>query len=396
MQREYRVDAMANAAGMALFANTRQRLCEEAARRIGLDDFGTPDFHEGLDLLLAAMDEAGLSDQGRIAARETVLGVLTARLRAIGGFKAHPQAMARPIVRPLIVTGIVRSGTTALHKLLSMDPQFQGVEHWLCTAPQPRPPRDQWAGNADFQQAKAALDAMIAQAPELLEDHGMAVDTVEESLNLLPQNFCSNMFPSQMVIPEYDRWYRAQDDTGSYRRLADNLRLIGAHEPERTWLLKNPTDTYSLREVLNVFPDAMVVQTHRDPLQSVPSVVNLIAASHRMFRGERADIPGAYAREEEFWALALGRAEEVKDANPGVVFDVQFGDFIRDQIGVVQTIYDHFGLVLSPHAETAMRGWLAANPRRSNTLQRFTPEDYGHSSEALKERYADYRQRYGY
>lgn len=382
--------------GVEHFAGTRPQLCEEAARRSGLDDFGEPDFHEGLDLLLAGMDGADLSAHGRVAAREGVLGHLTARLRAIHGFKSHAEAMARAIVRPLIVTGIVRSGTTALHKLLAMDPQFQGAEHWLCAAPQPRPPRDQWAGNPDFQQAKAALDAMIAQAPEFFEEHGMAVDTVEESLNLLPQNFCTNMYPSQLVIPEYDRWYRAQDDTASYRRFADNLRLIGAHDPDRTWLLKNPTDTYSLREVLDVFPDAMVVQTHRDPLQSVPSVVNLIGAAHRIFRGDRADIAGVYAREEEFWALALARADAVKDANPGVVFDVRFGNFLRDQIGVVQAIYAHFGLVLSAQAETAMRAWLAANPRRSTTLQRFTPEDYGHSSGALKERYADYRKRYGY
>lgn len=378
------------------FAGRRAELCEEASRRTGLDDYGASDFHEGLDLLLDDLDGAGLSDQGAIGVREFVLGLLIARLRANAGFKAHPEAMRRPIVRPLIVTGIVRSGTTALHKLLSMDPQFQGAEHWLCGAPQPRPPRDQWESNPDFQQAKAILDALVAQAPEMVDDHGMAVDTVEESLNLLPQCFRSNMFPSQFVIPAYDRWYRAQDDTPSYRRFADNLRLIGAHEPDRTWLLKNPTDTYSMQEVLNVFPDAMIVQTHRDPLQSVPSVVNLIGAAHRIFRGDQADLPGVFAREEEFWDLALRRADAVKDANPGRVFDVDFRDFVGDQMGVVRRIYDHFGLVLSAQAEAAMLGWLAANPRRSTTMQRFTPEDYGHSSDALKERYTAYRRRYGY
>lgn len=389
------MSAIAEAGEGTGFVGQRQKLCEEATRRTGLDDFGEPDFHEALDLLLDDLAASGLSPMGATAARENVLGHLTGRLRSNAGFKANPEAMRRPVVRPLIVTGIVRSGTTALHKLLSMDPQFQGVEHWLCAAPQPRPPRSQWAGNPDFQQAKGILDAMIAQAPEFLEDHGMAVDTVEESLNLLPQSFCSNMFPSQFAVPNYDRWYRAQDDTPSYRRFADNLRLVGAYD-DRTWLLKNPTDTYSLREVLNVFPDAMVVQTHRDPLQSIPSVVNLIAAAHRMFRGEKADVPGVYAREEGFWTEALARADAVKDSHPGVVLDVQFGDFVKDQLGVVAQIYDHFGLRLSAEAEAAMRGWLSANPRRSTTMQRFTPEDYGHSSGALKERYAAYRRRYGY
>lgn len=386
---------VADAGEAVRFAGTRQELCEEASRRTGLTDFGGTDFHEPLDILLNDLDDAGFSSGGAIGARENLLGFLTARLRATEGFKHHPEAMKRPIVRPLIVTGIVRSGTTALHKLLSMDPQFQGAEHWLCAAPQPRPARAEWAGNPDFQRAKAILDAMIEQAPEFFDDHGMAVDTVEESLNLLPQSFCSNMFPSQFVAPNYDRWYRAQDDTASYERFADNLRLIGAHD-ERRWLLKNPTDVFSLQEVLNVFPDAMVVQTHRDPLQSIPSVVNLIGAAHRLFRGDKADIPAVYAREEEFWALALSRADAIKDAHPGQVFDAQFGDFVKNQIGVVEQIYAHFGLELSAEAESAMRVWLEANPRRSTTMQRFTPEDYGHSSEGLKERYKAYRQRYGY
>lgn len=388
--------AIAQAGEGTRFAGKRDQFCAEAVRRTGLDDFGALDFHEGLDLLLADLEHAGLSKHGEIAARENVLGFLTARLRAVDGFKKHPEAMKRPITRPLIVCGIVRSGTTALHKLLSMDPQFQSPEHWLCSAPQPRPARSEWQSNPDFQNAKAILDAMIAQAPEMLEDHGMAVDTVEESLNLLPQTFCSNMFPSQFVVPNYDAWYRAQDDTPSYLHFADNLRLIGAHEPDRTWLLKNPTDAFSLQEVLNVFPDAMIVQTHRDPLQSVPSVVNLIGAAHRIFRGDKADASGVYAREEAFWQQALARADAVKDANPGKVFDVQFKDFVTDQMGVVRQIYAHFGLALSAEAEAAMLGWLEANPRRSTTMQRFTPEDFGHDSDGLKMRYSAYRERYGY
>lgn len=382
--------------GVDQFSWSREQLCDEAVRRTGLSDFGGTEFHEALDLLLSDLDTAGLSPTGSIGARENILGHLSGRLRSVEGFKLHPQAMGRQIVRPMIVTGIVRSGTTALHKLLSMDRQFQGIEHWLCAAPQPRPRRDQWESHPDFQKAKAVLEAMIAQAPEFLEDHGMAVDTVEESLNLLPQSFCSNMFSSQFAVPGYDRWYRVQDDTPSYRRFADNLRLIGANDPHRTWLLKNPTDTFSLQEVLNVFPDAMIVQTHRDPLQSIPSVVNLIGAAHRMFRGEKADIPAVYAREEEFWELALRRADTVKDANPGKVYDVQFVNFVKNQMDIIEQIYEHFGLDLSPQAEAAMRDWLVANPRRSTTMQRFRPEDHGHSSDALKDRYAAYRTRYGY
>ncbi len=204
------------------------------------------------------------------------------------------------------------------------------------------------------------------------------------------------LFRSQTSIPKYDAWYKSTDDTFSYRHFADNLRLIGANDPERTWLLKNPTDAFSLQQVLNVFPDAMIVQTHRDPLQAVPSIVNLLAGAHRFYVGEQADMAKVFAREQEMWALAVERADAVKAAIPGRVVDVDFGNFVRDQMGVVQKIYDHFGLTLSAAAETAMRNWLAANPRKSTTMQRFTPEDWGGSTGNLVERYAAYRERYGF
>lgn len=379
------------------FAKSKALLQAEARIRTGLEDFGTDEWREGYDRLLDEFDHAGFSDQGAMAAREHIIANLTARLRAIAGFNAHPEAMARPIVRPMIVTGIVRSGTTALHKLLAMDPQFQGTEHWLCAAPQPRPPLSDWAGNPDFQQARSALAAMIDVAPEVLEDHGMAVDAVEESLNILAHGFHCNMYPSQFAVPEYDHWYRSRDDISSYRYLANVMRLVGAHEQEKTWLIKNPTDSFSLDEVLKVFPDAMIVQTHRDPLQAVPSVVNLIGGAHRMYRGEgNIDYPAIFAREQEMWAQAMERADTVKASKQGRVFDIQFNEFVHDQLGTVRTIYDYFGLALSAEPEAAMRRWLAANPRKSQVMQRFTPEHFGGNTSELLSRNAAYRARCGY
>lgn len=378
------------------FTGAQQALLEEAARRAGHDDFGNDEFREGFERLVGELDRAGLTAEGTYAAREFVLVSLVGRLKAVAGFKARPDALAKPIGRPLVIAGIVRSGTTALHKLLSMDPQFQGIEHWLCAAPQPRPPRAAWPDNPDFREAKAAMDAMLAISPELGTEHGMAVDTVEESLNVLAHCFASNMFPSMFDIPEYDAWYRSIDDTFAYRYFADVLRLVGADTTDRTWLLKNPTDAYSMQQVINVFPDAMIVQTHRDPVQAVPSIVNLIGGAHRQYRGAEVDYGHVYRRELDFDALAMQRAEETRDRHPGRVFDVQFNDFVRNQMGVVEQIYAHFDLTLSAEAESAMRGWLDANPRRPGAIQRYTAEDYGGSSDEIRERFATYRARHGY
>lgn len=383
--------------GIERFDASKETLLAEAEARTGLNDFGSEEWREGYERLLDELDEAGFSSAGAQAAREHILSNLVARLRAVEGFRRRPEALALRVKRPLVITGIVRSGTTALHKLLAMDPQFQGAEHWICAAPQPRPARSGWRDNEDFRRAEQALGAMAAVSPEVLDDHGMAVDEVEESLNVLSHGFHSNMFPSQYTVPRYDAWYRSTSDTASYRYFADVLRLIGADDPARTWLVKNPTDTFSLDEVLEVFPDAMVVQTHRDPLQAVPSIVNLIGGAHRMFRGEgNVDYNAVFLREQEMWAQAMERAEQAKEAHPGSVYDVQFADFVRGPMGVVYAIYGHFGLSLSAKAEAAMIAWLDANPRKSATMQRFTPEDFGGNTHLLKERFSNYRERYGY
>jgi hypothetical protein len=212
---------------------------------------------------------------------------------------------------------------------------------------------------------------------------------------LLPQTFCNNAIATQWDLPTYDAWYRRQDETASYARFAANLNLIGRLEPEKRWLLKNPTDTFAVGAVLEVFPDAMVVQTHRDPLEAIPSVVNLVAAAQGMLQGH-ASRERIMARETSFWCEAMERIEQAKARRPGGFFDVEFREFVRDQLGVVQRIYGHFGLELRPEAERAMRDWLAAHPRRPGALQRHRPEDFGMTSAALAEHYAEYRSRRAY
>lgn len=379
------------------FTASRQSFFDAASAATRLDDFGQDDYSEGFDLFLDCLDrETTLSAAGRAMTIGQIEMFLASRLYSEAGWKQRPDALRRPVQAPLIITGIVRSGTTALHKLMSIDPQFQGLEHWLARAPQPRPPRASWAGIPAYRNAAGVLDGMIEDAPEMKADHMMAADEVEESIFLLPQSFTNNMFPSQWNIPSYDAWYRRQDETASYRRFAKNLQLIGADEPERRWLLKNPTDLLAMDAVLNVFPDAMIVQTHRDPLQAVPSVASLIAAARRLFEGVQSDPAEVGRRETEFWALALARAEATQGRTQKPLFDLEFSDFAQDQLGAVKAIYRHFGLELNREVEAAMQAWLARNPRKSTSLHRFTPEDFGVKTSALRARYADYRTRHGY
>jgi hypothetical protein len=281
---------------MASSILTSDALLAASTARTGLSDFGDPAFREGLDLLLSDITAIDLDRPHAEASAFRIGQSLDTRALAVKGLKDHPEVLAEPVRAPIVIAGLVRSGTTALHLLMSLDPQFQGPEHWLAVYPMPRPPVATWATVPEYRAEKAALARFLQMSPEAAEDHMMTAEGIEESLFILASSFASNMFPSMWHVPNYDAWYRGRDDTDSYRWLADVLRLIGAGD-ERRWLLKNPTDLFSLREVLSVFPDAMVIQTHRDPVDAMPSISNLIYSARRAFCGEKAD------------AADVGRAE---------------------------------------------------------------------------------------
>ena len=363
--------------------------------RTGLSDFGDPAYREGLDLLLSGIRALDLPAPFAQATAGRIGQSLDTRAMAVEGLKRHCEVLDTPIRQPLIIAGLVRSGTTALHQLLSLDPQFQGPEHWLTMAPMPRPPRAQWADIPHYRAIADGIAAFVASAPEMLDDHMMSAEGIEESLFILASSFASNMWPSMWPVPRYDAWYLHRDDSDSYRWLADVLRLIGKDD-ERRWLLKNPTDLFSLRELLLVFPDAMIVQTHRDPVDAMPSICNLILAAQRVFAGDRADPLAIGRRETEMWATALDRAEAARANSANRFFDIEFRDFTADQLGTVKRLYARFDLTLAPATEAAMRGWLDAHPRRAGSGPRYRAEDFGLSAAGLRERFALYRARRGY
>jgi hypothetical protein len=140
----------------------------------------------------------------------------------------------------------------------------------------------------------------------------------------------------------------------------------------------------------------LIVQTHRDPIQSIPSVVDLIAAARRLFENEDSPAEAVARRELTFWAEAMQNAAAARRRTQKPGFDLEFHDFVRDQLGAVKAIYAHFDLELTPETERGMQAWLDSHPRRSTTLQRFTPEDFGVQTGEMRELFADYRAAHGY
>lgn len=377
----------------APFVELEEDLHRDAARLTGLSDFGATDYRVGLKVLLAALDsDPKLTLVGRQFAYGTLRSTLTARLHTQRGWTARPECLARSIHRPLVITGIPRTGTTALHKLLSMDAQFQGLEHWLTETPMVRPLRSTWAGHPAFEASVASLEAFFTMMPEMRKAHDIVAEEVDECLEVLRQSFVSNRFPSSVFLPSYDRWFLQQEETASYRRYADILRLVGAND-DRRWLLKNPGHVAQIEALLTVFPDACVVQTHRDPVKAIPSLCSTLHMARRMFEGEAARPEVLGPRECAYWQRAVERTEQVRRLRPAQFCDVDHRRFHLDPLGIVREIYAHFDLTLSAQAERSMQGWIERDRARAQDEHRYTVEGYGVSEKQIRDAFAAYRER---
>ena len=361
-----------------------------ASRITGLTDFGPDDYTDGLEALLESYEkDADLTPLGRKMSRGMLRGALTSRLFSEAAWQAHPEYAGVRVERPIFVTGLPRTGTTALHRLLTADPAHQGLEMWLIEMPQPRPPRDTWASNPVFQHLQAAFEQHHIAHPEFMGVHYMAADQVEECWQLLRQSMRSISCECLAHLPGYSAWLRGQDWTGAYRRHRRNLQLIGLPDAGRRWVLKNPSHLFALDALLAVYPDALIIQTHRAPRTAIASVCSLAAHATDGWSGTfRGAVVGA--DQLELWARGLETFTAARATYaPAQFFDVQYEEFTTDPVGTAAAIYDHFGLPLTPAAERAMRTLHAdSTAGDARPAHQYTLADFGLTPEAVDARFS--------
>jgi len=370
-----------------------------ATRLTGLDDFGADDYRDGLAVLLEsyARDE-DLTPLGSKMSRVFLRGALVARLLSEAAWRRYPEHAAVGIDRPVFVTGLPRTGTTALHRLLTADPAHQGLELWLTQAPQPRPPRESWAADPVFAQMQLAYAQHHVEHPEFMGVHYIAPDQVEECWQLLRQSMRSISFECLAHLPTYSAWLAGQDWTGAYRRHRRNLQLIGLPDIGQRWVLKNPSHLFALDELLAAYPDALVIQTHRAPRVAIASACSLAAHATEGWSGRFAD--EVIGRDQlELWARGLEHFTAVRARHDQARFcDVRYEDFVADPLGTVESVYACFGLPLSGAAADAVRAVLAegavpgggaAGERGQGAAprHRYALADFGLTGEQVDERF---------
>lgn len=378
-------------------ALTPEALKAEALRRAGGPlDFGSALLDEPLAILCRSLnDEIEFHALGRLQVFNQLVGLLTMRLRFEDLWRRHPEILDQPIERPIIVIGLPRSGTTILHRLLSRDPAKRSSPFWEQvapladgdpTAPQPDPdPR--------LTRMRQSLDMLDTVVPDLKLMHELTADEPDEDISLLIFAFASLQFEWSYRVPAYSRWYQAFDHTEGYRYFRRVLQTLQWLRGGDRWVLKAPQHLEQLRPLLSVFPDAVLVQTHRDP---VPAIISL--ASLTTYGGRRYyDHPNPHAVGADMASIVerlLRKGVEDRPKDDRRFVDIQFADLIADPLDCVRRIYAASGDTLGPEAEAAMRAWIDDNRQGKHGGHDYAAEDFGLDIGDLRRRLGFYQDRF--
>ena len=385
------------AVGVPVVRLDADTLCERARRATGLDDFGDPWFRQPLGVLLESMErEAAMHTLGRVIARTDLTRLLENRLRMTDVITRHPEITAAPVARPLFVVGLPRTGTSILHELLAQDPANRVPMTWEVMHPYPPPERASYTSDPRIAALDKHLSGVDRLLPEFKKMHPMGAELPQECVAMTAHDFASMLFSTTHRVPSYQRWLDRADLRPVYASHRRQLQYLQWRCPAEHWVLKSPGHLWALDALLAEYPDACVVQTHRDPLKVVASLASLVATLRTMASN---DIDQAAIGREwtEFLADGLARAAAVRDRWPATApppFDMQFGEFLRDEVGMMRRIYTHFGRELSDDAATRMRRFLDANPKDKHGAHKYRLADASLDPATERARYKPYQDRF--
>jgi hypothetical protein len=384
---------------MARMTGTRAELdpdalLAEARAATGLSDFGPDDFREPLRVLCEAYDRNPFDARGRKRNRRRVVQLLAARLRVTDALRRHPEIRAREIRRPLVLTGLPRSGTSALFNLLAADPAARPLLLWETQFPDPPAGLAPGAPDPRYLAVKAYYEDAHRKNPEFTKIHFASADTPEECVLLQAITLNGVHHGVEPLLEPYASWYRAQDLRPMYREYRTLLQMLDWQRPGQRWLLKAPAHMWAIDALVETFPDVAIVWSHRDPLLCIASICSMTwAITNGSLAVSKADLG---PRVFDFYATSLERGLAVRErCDPARFVDVGHDEFVDDPLGVAGRIYAHFGLPFGAEVRAAFKAHVDANPKGKHGSHDYALEEWGLSAQAVRARFASYIERFG-
>jgi len=383
--------------GLALPRLGVERLLAAARRRTRLEDFGPESFRPGLLRLVDSLErDAALNQVGRLFAQRQILELLIHRLRLADHRARHAELAAERIERPLFILGLPRTGTSLLHALLAQDPAHRVPLSWEVDDPCPPPEPASYAYDPRIARCERRFAQLRGLAPGVQAIHPVGALLPQECIVITACEFLSLRFEMCFDVASYQTWLVDQDHRPAYAFHRRFLQHLQSRRPGGRWVLKSPGHLGPVEALLAEYPDALLVQTHRDPLKVIPSVASL----EYTLRGAASDAvsaAGVGAQQLELWPRLLEQGIDARDRDPGLdrrVCDLHYHEIAADPIACVRRIYAHFGLELAEPALARMRAYLAAHPRDEHGVHRYSLEMFGLDAESVSKRFERYRTRF--
>jgi hypothetical protein len=307
----------------------------------------------------------------------------------------HPEIEKTPIRQPVFIIGMPRTGTTILHALLHEDPAHRSPLAWECLLPYPPSTPDNFRDNEQLHTVRKEFGQLFKLVPDFLKKHYMAADSPQECLGIDALDFNTFQISAQLYVPSYMNWvFDGADRLATMRFHKRFLQYLqsGGVTGER-WLLKSPVHLMRLPELFEVYPDARIIMTHREPTNVVTSTASLLVSTRSLY-SDREDPHRTGLEQLETWSNYFKRFLEARKMlnKEDQIIDLKFEDFAADHIGTIRKIYDKFGFELSEMALVHFKEFLIRNPKGKNGVHYYTPEDFGLTREQIDLEFIEYKE----
>ena len=371
-------------------------ILDQAKSETGLSDLGEPLFFEGLNRLIDSINnEANLNEIGIQAQPIRIQGLLTNRLRFEEDLKKFPEILDQEIIAPIVIVGLPRTGSTMTHRLLASDPNHTAMLWWEGRYPALLPGEKRGDIETRMELGKAEVDAVVAASPEALDIHPWDYKGADEEILLLEHNFLSTVPESFMALPSYSEWIEEQDHTLAYEDLKKFIQYLQWQNPGREkkrWVLKSPHHLGFIDKMISVFPDAKIIQTHRDPIKTVPSFCSMCA---NLFEPLTTNFDKVFIGKH--WSKKLTRAlnhcMNISEQHPDNFLDLEFLNMIKDPIDEMKKIYEFIGEPFGEKTEVAMEAWREENKHEMGA-HKYSLEEYDLTESQINDNFAKYQQKY--
>jgi hypothetical protein len=366
--------------GRSLVTLDLDSLLEKSCRLTRLHDFGEPTFRTPLGILLRSFEhDAQLNLLGRITVHSEIVRVLCNRLRMQRDRTLFPAIAREQVQKPIFITGLPRSGTTFLHALLAQDPASRAPQVWEVMHPSPPPESATYRSDPRIAHTRKELSWIEILMPDFDKCHTIEARLPQECIAMTDHSFLSYLFESMYFVTSYRSWHDRQDKRPAYECHRRFLQHLQWRCPGSPWVLKAPSHLMALESLFEVYPDAQVVLTHRDPLKVLPSCASFAKVLRAPFTGS-IDLKELGAEVSRRWAASAYLVTRLRSEQKQLqsnFFDVGYPELIRDPMAVVAGIYAHFDRELTPEAQAAMRRYVEQNPKDKRGAHLYSLEAFG-------------------